>query len=70
MVTELEANKRIRALIAASGRTLEQASEKLGYTPKHLCMVRSGKKPIPAPLLLAVGLKRVAVYEDLEARKG
>jgi hypothetical protein len=65
-MTEQELRRRFDILIEKHGGSFRAAAKKLGYSEPFLSMCASGKRPIPDPLLLAMGVKRQIQYVEVQ----
>jgi hypothetical protein len=64
-MTDEQVRMKLLQLIEAEGGSYRKASKRLGYSAPFLGLMVSGKRPIPEPLLRAIGLKRVFHYEEV-----
>lgn len=65
-MTDEQVRMKLLQLIEAQGGSYRKASKRLGYSAPFLGLMVAGKRPIPEPLLLAVGVKRVSHYEEVQ----
>lgn len=61
-ITEKQVLDRLRAKINYQTKIKDLAAE-FEVSPAFMSMVLAGKKPITGPMLAAVGVRRIEVYE-------
>lgn len=65
-MTEQELRRRFDILIEKHGGSFKAAARRLGYSAPLLSMCAAGKRPIPDPLLLEMGLRREIQYVEVQ----
>jgi hypothetical protein len=58
-------NEALEAAISEAG-TARAFAEKTGYSEAYISQVRNGHKPIPLPLAMFLGFKRVTRWERVK----
>lgn len=65
-MSEAEIKRRFDMLIEKHGGSFRAAARRLGYSAPFLGMCAAGKRDIPDPLLLEMGLKREIQYVEVQ----
>jgi DNA-binding transcriptional regulator YdaS (Cro superfamily) len=69
MLTEEDVRARLRAAIEAAGGQRKFAEEH-GFTTSYVHDVIHGRRALAARILQALGIKRIVLYQEMEAEEG
>ena len=68
MLTEEDVRARLRAAIEAAGQ--RKFAEEHGFTTSYVHDVIHGRRALAARILQALGIKRIVLYQEMEAEEG